>query len=126
VPELAAETAALRGGRKLGPCANRSIILRGVTFALCCAHGLAARTSVADCRDDGGIVPLEQCAAEEIYVREKHALRLRFSSVKRPRTCPVDSIPSEERRTTHDRGEESITHCLQACFALRIAIVKRV
>ena len=89
--------------------ANRSIILRSGAYGLCCGHGLAAITSVADCREHGRIVPLEQFAAEEIFVREKHALRLRFSSVKTSNTCPIDSIPSEERRTTHDRGEESIT-----------------
>ena len=63
------------------PSANRSIILRWGGYGLCCARGLAAITSVADCRDDGRIVPVEQGAPEEIFVREKHALRLQFSSV---------------------------------------------
>jgi hypothetical protein len=101
--------------------ANRSIILRGRGYGLCCAHGLAAIASVADRRDDGRVVPLEQGAAEEIFVREEHALRLQFSSV--PRICPNDSIQGEERPAADGGDKEPIS--LQACFALRITILKR-
>lgn len=113
-------------GGGAGGGANRSIILRRGGYALCCVHGLAAIASVADCRDDGRIVPVEQGAAEEIFVCEKHALRLQFSSV--PGNNPNDSVQGEKRPAPDGGGEEPITEAisLQACFALRITIVKRV
>jgi hypothetical protein len=113
---------------KFQRCANRSNFLRSSAYGLSCAHGLAAIASVADCRDDRRIVPLEQFAPEEILVREKHGLRLRFSSVKDPKeltTRPNDSVQGEKRPAPDSGGEESVKPRLQACFASRITIVRK-
>ena len=42
------------------------------------ADGLAAGTSVADCRDHGVCFCLQQSAPEEIFVREGYGVRVQF------------------------------------------------